>query len=267
MAGQFIKLNGVTAASTGGAPRITMSEADAAALRVPSLHHVVSASSLTASAAGVSGNCRKTGKALVPKGVATALQLRTVAGHVGVGLAAASAAGLALPAGSATASYTAVATIQLSTADIAAASAVNALSTFTAANTLAATVLRYYGAGSASPSDKFVAYGSDSVLSGAPIVARPAGDWVVVALDFNDNTMTAAVSVNGGAFVTSQRTGRHAPGVDGQFEIGYHLSASSLRGTMVGELYLFNDSLLSSPLGKAQLEAVVAGLKSDYGIE
>jgi len=266
MAGQFIKLPGVTAASTGGAPRITMSEADAAALRVPSLHHVVSAGSLTASAAGVSGNCRKTGKALVPKGAVTALQLRTVAGHVGVGLATASAAGLALPVGSATASYTAVATIQLSPADITSASAINAFSTFTAANTLAATILRYYGNGSANPTDKFVAYGSDSVLSGAAIAQRAAGDWVVVVVDFNDNAMTAAMSVNGGAFVTAQRTAHHAPGADGQFEIGYHLSASSLRGAMVGELYLFNDSLLKTPLGQTQLAAVIAGLKADYGI-
>ena len=140
------------------------------------------------------------------------------------------------------------------------------MTTCTVADAASATVLRYYGSAATTTPDKLATFGSDTLLSGAAVVQRPAGDWIVAVVDFNDNTMQASIATNGGPFVTTLKSTHHSPGADGYFEIGYHLSASGLRGSMVGELYLFNDSLLKTPLGQAQLAAVIAGLKSDYGI-
>jgi len=271
MPGQIIKLSGVTAASTVGVPRILMGAADKAALRVSSLAHVVSPKSMSATSSGVTGRCRATGKKLVPKGVAADLQLRTVGGFTGIGLSRLSAAGLALPAGSATPSYTIVMAIQMGQSDIDGATPANLVYTSTDAGADVATILRYYGkayAGSGG-SDLLLASGSTPYTANTPAVIkpRPDGAWIIVAIDYNDVTRVLSMALNGAAYTAVTKPANHAPGAGGYFTIGYPNSSASLRGSMLGDLYLFSDSLLKTPSGQDQLAAVVAGLKSDYGIQ
>lgn len=270
MAGQIIILPGVSAAASGGAARIDMTAADQIAARMSNLKHVVSARSLTSVAGGgVSGRCRATGLSLVPKGTATALKLFDVAGKRALGLSNIFAAGLGLPAGSQTPSYTAVMTVNIGQADI--DSAVISTSPIllggsNAADVVNLNVLQYFGAGG-TPPNVFTARGSDAVNPFASAV-RPGGAWVVAVMDFDNTTKTVSLAINQAAtFATALKTTEHAPAVDDYVEIGNHSNAtSSLRSSKVGDLFLFGDSVLSSALGKSQLEDLVEALKAEYGI-
>lgn len=272
MAGQIIKLPGVTAAAVAGAPRILMGAADTAALRIASLAHAVSAKALTSSADGVAGRCRVTGKLLTAKGAAAAnLQLRTGAGFTGIGYSGTSGnAGLALPAGSAFASYTLV--LALCVIETVATASSNPISAFNVSDALTVSALRHYGSASTNTALQDGLYaGGGGIVPGTPsastpTVKKPAGSWVVVAIDFNDNTLAASISANGGAFNTTATTTHNTSGAGGYLEIGNHSSSSGMSNTLLGDLYVFSDSLLKTALGQTQLAAVIAGLKSDYGI-
>lgn len=271
MAGQIIKLPGVIAASTIGVPRIIQTSADIVAARLPQLAHVFSASAMTPLASGVSGRCRKTGKPFVPMGTVSSLQLRTVAGKVGLGSMAGSSGvmtnGLAFPAGSSTASFSVVCALQINPTDINGVTAnVNFLTSFSSDNVLKSRGLTYYGNAHATFGDKMVFFGSDGVSTDAPNTLRPAGDWIIVAVDFNNVTKVASMSVNGAAFVSTTKATNHAPGAGGYFEIGYHVSSSGLRNSLVGDAYVLNDSMRQSAPLQAQLDSLIAALKSDYGI-
>lgn len=266
MRGQFIKLAGVTAGSTLGVPRIQMGAGDIAALKSQALAHVVSAKSLTASASGVSGRCRLTGLPLVSKGTASALTVRTADGHAGLGLTSSIAAALALPAGSASESYCAVMAINLAAADIVGSSPLNLLGSFTSGDVAAASSLRYYGQAAASNQDKFLSGGGGAIAASTPNLTRPATGWLVLAVDFNNATKLASMSINGGAFSSATKADGHAPGVGGYFEIGLHTGTLGLRGSVAGDLFLFNKSMLGASLDQAQLADVIAGLKADYAI-
>ena len=270
MAGQLIVLPGVTAAAGAGAPRVNMNTPDTLAARIATLKHVVSARSLQAVAGGgVSGRCRATGAALTPKGIsASTLTLYEVAGRAAMGINGSGRAALALPPGSLTQSFTTVSVININNVDVAGNYSVNILSGFDAADVYANIMLRYDGATSTSTTiaDKLRASTSASNASAVP-TPRPAGDWVVVITDYNNLTKTISIAANQvSSFATGVMAAELAPALGSYLEIGYHLDASSLRSSKVGDLYTFSDSLLRTDLGKTQLAELVAALKTYYGI-
>ena len=270
MFGQIIVLSSVTAAAGASAERIDMTDADLVAAKISGLKHVVRARSLIALPdGGVSGRCQATGLPLVPKGLVTALAISEVAGKKALGLSSVQAAGLGLPAGSATASYTAVLVVSVAAADVASGSPSASpifLSSMTAADALVASAAQYYGT-SGTPPNIFAARGSNAA---SPFVSvpKPETTWAVLVVDYNDTTRVVSLAVNqADTFATATKTAAHLPGAGGYFEIGAHVNATaSLRASKVGDLYLFEGSPLSSELAKTQIVDLVAALKAEYGI-
>ncbi|WP_023389753.1 hypothetical protein [Pseudomonas putida] len=270
MAGQVIVLPGVTAAASAGAPRINMNAADIAASKVVSLKHVVSARSLTAApGGGVVGRCRNTGANLTPKGTGQALLgVTSLAGRSALGLTASGSAGLALPAGSLTNSFTYVTAVYLGATDIAGSSAINFLAGFDAADAYITASLRYYGQAYASPvsrADKFSSFSPQTSTPGADGAGAVAG-WNVVTVDFNNDSRILSIAVN--QAVTFAAVLKPTPAgyaSSSYLEVGYHLG-NALLNSKFGDLYTFSDSLLKSDLGKAQLSDLVAALKAYYSI-
>lgn len=267
MAGQYIYLPGVTAAASAGAARIDMSSADVVAAKISSLQHVVSARSLVpVPTGGVSGGCRNTGLPLVPKGSGAAnLALYEIAGRIGLGINGAGSAGLALPAGSLTGSFTKVLAISLDATDAAGTYVMNFLSGFDPDGVYISGLARAYGAASTVYPGKI---GSNTGISGTWSWAdQVPGSWAVLVVDYNNSSRVLSVSINqAGSFVTAVMPAAYAPKAGSYVEIGYHIDASSLRKSKVGDLYTFSDSLLKDEIGKSQLVALVAALKAQYGI-
>lgn len=270
MQGQRIVLN-IDTQAPAAAPRIDMNSADDIAVKIRALKHAVSARQLTeVSGGGVSGRCRLTGLPLVPKGAgASSLQLTTVAGMRALGLSTIVAASLGLPAGSQTASYTMVAAVAIGQADIDSAS--NSASPIlvggsNASDAVNLNVLQYFGA-VGTPPNIFTSRGSGTSSPFASVV-RPAGSWVVVVVDYNNDTKVVSIAVNQAAkFATATKATSHVPGPSDYLEIGNHASpTNSLRASKVGDLYTFDSSMLATDLGKSQLVSLVAALKTEYAI-
>jgi hypothetical protein len=270
MAGQILVLPDVTVAAAGGAPKIFMNAADMSALKIgPLLKHVVSARSLEAAAGGgVVGRCRNTGKSLTPKGTGQAsLGVTMLSGREALGVTA-GAAGLALPPGSLTNSFTYVAAVHLHATDIAGSAAVNLLSGFDVADAYIAAVLRYYGQAYAAPAtsaDKFTSMAPTT--SGAIAVAAGAlAGWNVVVIDFNNDTRILSIAVNQvTTFAAILKSAPAAFAPTSYLEVGYHPGAALLNSKF-GDLYTFSDSLLKTELGKTQLTDLVSAVKTYYSI-
>lgn len=266
--GQIIVLAGVTSGAPPSAPRVDMNIVDLVAVKIGSLHNVISARSLSAvTGGGVTGRCRATGAALVSKGTASALQLTEVGGRPALWLGAAgtASAALALPPGSVTESYTAVMAVSTGPISIAATFPTNFLAGFDG-ETWSVQALRHYGAPAAGSQDVFATRGNDEV---GPYVEAPRvpGNWNIVVVDYNNDTRIASIAVNSVAsFGTVAVTAGRVPAPTEYFEIGYHLSNSGLRDSKVGDLYTFSDSLLKTDFGKAQLAELVAKMKIYYSI-
>lgn len=268
--GQIIVLSGVTSAAPASAPKIEMNAADLVAVKIASLKHVVSAKALTPlPAGGVSGRCRATGQALVPKGTISALEVSTIGGKKGLGIGSSgtAVAGLALPAGSFPASYTAVMAINVGALSMANSGATNFLSAFDSPDTWTAQMLRYNGSGaSGTAENKFATRGNNT--AGIVIESvRIAGNWNIVVVDYNNATRLASLGVNvTGGFATITSPAARTPAPTEYLELGYHLSNSSLKDSKVGDLYLFDTSLASTSAGLIQLADLVAAMKADYGV-
>lgn len=266
--GQLIVLNGVTAAYGQGAARIEMTAADRLVAKMSALSYVVKARALTPVAGGgVAGRCQLRGTPLIPKGTSAAtLTLSEVGGKRALGITGVGRAGLALPPGSFTSSYTAVITVNVAAADAAGNYAANFLSAFTAADVYEGMTLRYDGAAAAGARpNKFST--SNAVVGNYASIDRPTTEWVVLVVDYNNYTRTQSIGVNRADILNAAvMPSQIAPGPESYLEIGYHLDPSSLRSSKVGDLYLFNDSVASSALGRQQLIALVNAVKAEYGI-
>ncbi|NQD72910.1 hypothetical protein [Pseudomonas sp. CM27] len=274
MAGQLIRLPGVTAAAAAGAPRIIMTAPDAVAAKVASLKHVVSARSMTAlSGGGVTGRCRLTGKLLVPMGVDVARwQILTLGGKAALysGPAASggqgAAASIALPPGSLTQSYTAVGAFAWDAADRAGNYLTNFVVGFDA-GAPTRRLFRAYGQQYATVEARnSLATGSGEFTS--VYEAIPLTEWGIFVADYNNDTRVISLSINDADSFT-QRTETVAtptPSADAYLELGYHNSVNALRNSKIGDLYTFSESLLSTELGAAQLRELVAEMKTYYGI-
>jgi hypothetical protein len=272
MAGQLIILPGVTAAASAGAPRISMNAPDSVAAKIASLKHVVSARALDAlPGGGVSGRCRNTGAALTPKGTGTALlATTTLAGRKGLGLSVAGNAGLALPPGSLTNSFTLVIAVYLGAGDTSSNSLINLLAGFDAADTYISAPLRYYGQAYPTPitrADKFVSWGPNSTGVATAETLRLTTGWNIVVIDYNNENRMVSIAVNQAAsFIAATKAEVTDFASTSYLEIGYHLSINRLVESKIGDLYTFSDSLLRMDLGKTQLAELIAALKTYYVI-
>jgi len=267
MAGQMIVLPGVTAAAGPSAPRVNINTPDTIAARMPTIKHAVAARSLSAApGGGVIGRCRVTGSPLVAKGSAAAsLTITEIAGRLGLGFSTPGAAGLALPAGSITQSFTLVAAINLSATDAAGNYPINLLSGFDGADAYISGLLRAYGAASSVFPGKI---GSNTGTSGTWSFANlPAAGWAIVVIDYNNSTRVMSVAINQSAsFTVATMPATYAPSAGSYVEIGYHVASQSLQNSKLGDLYTFSDSLLKTDLGKSQLAELVTSMKTYYSI-
>ncbi len=270
MAGQILVLPDVTVAAAGGAPKIYMNAADMSALKIgPLLKHVVSARSLEAAAGGgVVGRCRNSGQSLIPKGAGQAsLGVTMLAGREALGVTSGTA-GLALPAGSLTNSFTYVTAVHLGATDIAGLTAINFLSGFDVSDTYIMAALRYYGQSFASPTTSADKFTSQAPSTSGAIAAAPGAlaGWNVVVVDFNNDTKVLSVSVNQvTTFTAVLKSAAAAFAPTSYLEVGYH-PGTTLLNSKFGDLYTFSDSLLKTALGKSQLAELVAALKIYYAI-
>ncbi|EKT4477477.1 hypothetical protein QEL91_003177 [Pseudomonas putida] len=277
MAGQLIRLPGVTAAAAAGAPRIVMTAPDAVAAKIASLKHVVSARSMTAlSGGGVAGRCRLTGEVLTPAGAnIDRWQIVTLAGREALysGPAASggqgAAASILLPAGSYTESFTLVSAFAWDAADRAGNYLTNFIVGYPdpASPTTTSCTLRAWGQQYATESARNrVATGTKSTGSVTKVI--PETTWGVFVCDFNAETRRISLSINSGdVFDQVVETGSVTALAEGAFlEIGYRYSNNALRNSKFGDLYTFDESLLSTELGAVQLKELVAELKTYYSI-
>lgn len=268
MFGQMVVLEGVTAAAAPGAPRINMNAPDIIATKIATLKHALGAREISpAPGGGVVGRCRWTGAPLIPKGSAAAnLAVSEVSGRLGLGINGAGAAGMALPAGSLTTSYTLVAAVNLAAADVAGGLIVNYLSGFDAADGYLSVLQRSYGVTNAGTNKGKLC---SSPLAGGNFAATvlPAAGWAIFVVDYDNATRVASVAINqASAFDTLTMPGSFSPPPGAFIEAGYHLDSNSLRSSKLGDLYTFSDSLLKTDLGKSQLTELVAALKTYYAI-
>jgi hypothetical protein len=264
MRGQLIVLPGVKAPETAGAVRLNVSSADRIVAGMPFIHRAMSPKSLTAlPGGGVSGYCRVTGEPLIQKGaVPSVLQLESIGGKPALSLSnTLGLAALAFQPGSAVKSYTQVIVVSVTDPT----DRVNFLFSYTD-DTPIATVLRYDITTASPDVKKLCAYGSNNNPPHAE-VARPAGTWAVVVVDYDDVTRKVSTAVNqAAAFIETVKSVNHPVVASSYFEVGYHGSANGLRAAKVGDLFIFNQSLRNSATGLAQLGHLVAALKTEYGI-
>ncbi|WP_182374924.1 hypothetical protein [Pseudomonas putida] len=267
MAGQMIVLPGVTAAAGAGAPRVNMNAPDTIAAKISTLKHALGARSISAApGGGVVGRCRVTGASLISKGSQAAnLFVSEIAGHLSLGINGSGSAGLALPAGSLTSSFTLVAAINLNAADAAGTYPINFLSGFDPAGAYISGLLRANGAASSAFPSKI---GSNTGTAGTWAFANsPAIGWAIVVVDYNNANRIMSVSVNqAAAFTTETMPSSYAPAVGSYIEVGYHIDAASIRNSKLGDLYTFSSSLLATSLGLQQLQSLVAAMKVEYGV-
>lgn len=266
MPGQLIILPGVNSGGNGGA-RIDMNTADQIAARMPDLKHVISARSLKANVGGgISGRCRATGALLLNTGsAASTLTIKQLGSRPAIGQSANGAAALSLPNGTATASYCAVMAVYMGADSKIGTATTNWLTTMKS-NALLATMVRSYSSASSNNADLTVSCGGDSGSPIASVVNQAALTWGVVVADWNDDTGVVSLSLNGSAYVTATKTTKHLVDANTAVAIGYPLTASSLRDSGVGDLYVFGASQLGTSYGRGRIADLVAALKSQYGI-
>lgn len=262
--GQLIVLPGVQAPAAPGAVKLNVSAADRIASSMPYIHRAMAPKSLVAlPEGGVSGNCRVTGEKLLQKGSSpSVLRLSTVGGKPALGFSADNSLGaLAFQPGSLPASYTVVMLISITEPT----DRLNFMMAYTG-DAAIATVLRY-DITTASPEVKrLVAYGSTNSPPHAE-ATRPAGTWAVAIVDYDDTTKKVSIAVNQvESFAENTKTTGSAAGAESYLEIGYHGSGNSLRTAKVGDTFVFNRSLRTSPTNLALLAQLVAALKTEYGI-
>ena len=273
MPGQLIILPGVTAGATTQVERIEATAADLAALRIQGLKHVVSARALSnVAAGGVSGRCRKTGGLLTPMGTgASLLTVATLAGHKALtGISPyTQAAGLALPAGSATASYCAVFAALIGSVAKADTGTSMLLSSYRSAGTIRAYMARYRPASSAAINGVTSSggYNTNSGPVAIPDASVPANTWGIYVVDFDDATKTARIASNTATpYDTETLADNHVIDEDSVVQIGYSLGTSGLRDCGVGDVYLFDRSMIGATATQSKIGTLIAALKTQYGI-
>ena len=274
MAGQLIRLPGVTAAAAAGAPRITMTPADAVAARIGSLLHVVSARRMTnRPEGGVNARCGLTGQELVGSGAnANRIQVVERAGQKGLYMGPAAsggqgaAASLKLPEGSLKNSYSIALVVYFDTLDKAGNYITNLVTGWTG-ETYVYSPLRAYGLQYSSSRAGQLYAGSDSGL--AISVPTPASNqWAVIFVDHNAETGMLNLSINqaGGQQSLALPSSMSSMQPNSRLDLGYATTNNSLRNSCIAECYVFSQSLLSTSQSLTQAQELVTQLKTQYGI-
>ncbi|MCE5976632.1 hypothetical protein [Pseudomonas sp. JR33AA] len=262
--GQLIVLPGIQAPAAPGAVKLNVSAADRIASSMPYIHRAMAPKSLVAlPEGGVSGYCRVTGEKLLQKGSSpSVLRLSIVGGKPALGFSADDSLGsLAFQPGSMPTSYTVVMLVSITEPT----NRLNFMMGYTG-ETAIATVLRYDTTTASPEVKRLIAYGSTNSAPYAE-TPRPAGTWAIVVVDYDDATKKVSIAVNQvDTFVENTKSTASAAAADSYLEIGYHGSGNSLRLAKVGDTFVFNRSLRTSPTNLAQLAQLVAALKTEYGI-
>jgi hypothetical protein len=265
--GQHIVLEDVDAPVAPGAVQLLVSPADRIVSTMPYIWRVMAPKSLTQLATGgVEGYCRVTGQRLIQKGAEPfTLRVEKFAGKPVLSQAnTLYQAALTFQPGSATKSYTLVMVVSIADPT----DRLNFMMSYSGGqnDVPIATVLRYDITTDSPEAKKLVAYGSSNSPAHASVF-RPQGNFAVVVVDYNDDTRTVSIAVNQvDAFIEQVKSVNHPVTSDSYFEVGYHGSVNSLRAAKVGDVYLFNESLRTSPAAMVKLKEVVAALKTEYGI-
>lgn len=270
MAGQIIRLPGVTSGAAAGAARIEMSATDIIASRMPELLHVVKASKMRNTAsAGMIGQCLATGKPLLMSGAnLDRLDVQTIAGFPGMGLSTGvGAAAIKLPVGSAKASYTVLMSVYIGPVAATFNGAVSLIGSYTSADVALATILRGYGTVSASFAGKVVSAGGDSTTTFAQQNQPVSGTWGVIAIDWDNAGKIVGIAVNNTTFnEASKPSTSHAADAGSYVSLGNPTGTSAFRDDRIGAVYLFDRSLRATEMGKSQLASLIIALKAEYGI-
>lgn len=265
--GQHIVLEDVDAPVAPGAVQLLVSPADRIVSTMPHIWRVMAPKSLTPLATGgVEGYCRVTGQRLILKGTEPfTLRVEKLAGKPVLSQAnTLYPASLAFQPGSATKSYTLVIVVSITDPT----DRLNFMMTYSGGENdqPISSLLRYDITDTSQGVKKLIAYGSNNNPAHASVF-RPEGTFAVVVVDYNDDTRTVSIAVNqADSFIEQVKSVNHPVTSDSYFEVGYHGSVNSLRAAKVGDVYLFNESLRTSPAAMVKLKEVVAALKTEYGI-
>lgn len=110
----------------------------------------------------------------------------------------------------------------------------------------------------------FVGIGTFSPFS---IVNMPLSlSWGIVAIDFNDDTGVVSLSLDGITWSSVQRVvGGNTIGGTGYVTIGMPTTTAGLNDNLVGETFIFGESLRSKSSDSA-IASLIAAMKADYDI-
>lgn len=276
MAGKMIVLSGVVSGAAAGGPAIKMSAADQIAASAPSLAYAITPSTLKMGADGLlTGRDRASGKLLTAAGVgASNLKVSTMGGKPAINTGDVMvASSLNLPLGAASSSYTVVQAVYLSDAAINTATSLFNPVVVMGPTIYIAAPARYYGKsstlGDVSYRGQFVSGGSTATAPWARITAPTVKGWVILISAYDDVTKQSTLGLNGidtSSINTVYKTVGLVVDETSYWSIGYSLSQHSLLDCGVGDTYIFNDSLLSTDSGKKRLAALVASMKTAYGV-
>lgn len=266
--GQYLQLD-IDSAAPASAPRLNMSAADVIAASDGNLRHAAiirNMLNVTQTGGGVIAYDQVTGKPMVSKGSATALQIESVYGKpaLAINVASAGLVGLSFAEGSLPENYTMVVPVVVGPTASATATVSGILNGFDINDTWVSQPLRYTG----SPTDAFSARGADTGNTNIAAVARPVGNvWHIIVVDWNNRTGVVTIGLNTvDILVSATRPARRTPAATDRLQIGYHLNASSLKDNKIGDLYVFGESMLSSVGGTSTIRSLVAAIKTDYAI-
>lgn len=276
MAGKMIVLSGVVAGAASGGPAIKMSSADQIAASAPSLAYAITPSTLKTGADGLlAGRDRASGRLLTAAGSGAGnLKVSTMGGKPAINTGdVIVGSSLNLPAGSASSSYTIVQAAYLN--DVAMNTDARAFNPIILMGPTAyiASPVRYYGKNS-NPGDvayrgQFVSGGSNAGAPWARMTAPTVKGWVILISAYDDVTKQTTLGLNGidaSNINTVYKTVGLVVDETSYWAIGYSISGNSLIDCGVGDTYIFNESLLSTDSGKKRLSALVASMKTAYGI-
>nr|DAF90445.1 MAG TPA: hypothetical protein [Myoviridae sp. ctdyF5] len=274
MTGKMIVLSGVVAGGAAGGPMVKMTSADQIAANIPALAYVISPSTLKVGADGLlTGRDRASGKLLTAGGSsANLLTVALMGGKPAIcnSGSALVASCLGLPAGTATPSYTTVQAVYLGDATLnTATGSLNPIIVMTTSSYIASP-LRLYGKGT-TPGDptykgQFVGGGSTASAPWARLNAPTVKGWCILTACYDDVTKQTTITLNGTDSSTVTKTVGLTVDSASYWAVGYPYSGSALLDSGIGDTYIFNESLQSTDYGKGRLAALVASMKTAYGV-
>lgn len=273
MAGQMIVLAGVNSGAAANGKTIKMTSADQIAAKIPSLAYAITPPTLTKGSDGLlTGRDRASGALLTTSGVAAnQIIVSAMGGHLAVNTGGnIVSAALRLPAGTATPSYSVIQAVYLGGVTVDSATSLFNPSIIMGLSAQIAAPIRYYGLAT-NPGDptyrgQLISGGSNGSAPFARLAGPTVKGWAIVTSCYDNSTKQLTLGLNG---VTSHSVTKDVGLVidsNSYWCLGYPLSPSGFVDSGVGDSYIFNDSLQSTPYGRERLSALVSAMKTAYGI-